>query len=143
MALYVARKSIYGEQRWLLSEFQRANDTYRHHGQAYLYAGRIGRLQLCYYGATTIGHEMTHGFDSEGANFNEEGILEDWWTAADKTVFEQKQNMLISVFNNIKVLGDKYVDGKQTVGENMADLGGVGDNLSSVCREENKRGVQG
>jgi predicted metalloendopeptidase len=76
-------------------------------------------------GATTIGHEMTHGFDSNGAEFNEEGVREDWWTAADKTVFEQKQKMLISVFNNIKVIGDVCVNGKKTLSENMADLGGL------------------
>ena len=72
-----------------------------------------------------IGHEMTHGFDDQGAKFDGKGNMKDWWTAADKRKFEQKGKMLVAQYNEFVVADGVHVNGKLTLGENMADLGGV------------------
>ena len=76
-------------------------------------------------GATTIGHEMTHGFDSNGSKFNAEGKLENWWTPQDSLQFQQKQQLLIDYFDKLEYMPGVYCDGKSTLGENIADLGGL------------------
>ena len=72
-----------------------------------------------------IGHEMCHGFDADGANFNERGELRDWWGTDDRLVFRQKQEQLISIFNHYYVGGNTYCNGAKTITEDMADLGGL------------------
>lgn len=78
------------------------------------------------YGAIgmTIGHEMTHGFDNSGAKFDAKGNLKDWWTAADKKRFEAKTKVIEKQFSAFVVEG-LSVNGKLTLGENIADLGGL------------------
>ena len=71
-----------------------------------------------------IGHEMTHGYDDQGARFGPTGNMEDWWTPADAKGFAGRTGKLINQFNEYKV-GDQHVDGKLTLGENIADLGGL------------------
>lgn len=75
-----------------------------------------------------IGHEMTHGFDSEGANYNEIGNLENWWTVADKMEFESRQKLLVNCYDHLEVFPDEmpgvFSPGEQTLTENIADLGG-------------------
>lgn len=79
--------------------------------------------------AYTIGHEMTHGFDSEGAKYNEVGDLEDWWTETDRQKFLAKQQLLIDCYNRFEVMPDElpglHADGVKTLNENIADLGGM------------------
>ena len=72
-----------------------------------------------------IGHEITHGFDDQGRKFDAEGNLKDWWTDDDKTKFESKTQILVDQYNNFVVLDTFKVDGKFTLGENIADLGGI------------------
>ena len=79
------------------------------------------------YGSTgaVIGHEMTHGFDSEGRKFNASGNLEDWWTAADAKEFNRRAAILVDDFNSREGVPGMKVNGKLTLPENIADLGGV------------------
>ncbi len=79
------------------------------------------------YGAigVVIGHEMTHGFDDQGRKFDKNGNLNDWWTGTDAKNFEERSSVLEEQFNRIKISGDLYADGKLSLGENIADLGGV------------------
>jgi putative endopeptidase len=79
------------------------------------------------YGAigVVIGHEMTHGFDDQGRMYDLDGNLKDWWTKVDADNFKKQTQVLIDQYSSIKVLNDLTVDGKLTIGENIADLGGV------------------
>lgn len=79
------------------------------------------------YGAigVVIGHEMTHGFDDQGRNFDQDGNMKDWWTENDANKFKQKTQILVEQFNNVVVLGDTHANGAYTLGENIADQGGL------------------
>lgn len=81
----------------------------------------------CNYGAigVVIGHEMTHGFDDQGAQFDKDGNLKNWWTEKDKTEFEKRTKVMRDFFDNIKVLPDLHANGQLTLGENTADHGGL------------------
>jgi putative endopeptidase len=72
-----------------------------------------------------IGHELTHGFDDQGRNFDAKGNLSSWWTSDDSIKFVEKTNVLIDQFNSYTVLDTLHVNGKLTLGENIADLGGM------------------
>jgi len=76
-------------------------------------------------GASTIGHEMTHGFDDQGRLYDSEGNLNGWWTAEDSAKFVVKSQLMIEQYNNFLVLDSMRVNGKATLGENIADLGGL------------------
>jgi putative endopeptidase len=78
-----------------------------------------------YVGASTIGHELTHGFDDEGRQFDDKGNLVNWWTATDAAQFKERADRLVDQFNKMTILGDKHPNGKATLGENIADLGGI------------------
>ena len=75
-------------------------------------------------GGSTFGHEITHGFDDQGSQYDDKGNLNNWWTAEDLSKFKTKTALIVSQFNKFKV-GDKTVNGDATQGENIADLGGV------------------
>ena len=79
------------------------------------------------YGAigVVIGHEMTHGFDDQGRKYDADGNMHDWWTADDAKGFEERANMYADFFSNINVLPDLKANGKLTLGENLADHGGL------------------
>jgi putative endopeptidase len=79
------------------------------------------------YGAmgSVIGHEITHGFDDEGSQFDAEGNLKNWWTEEDKKKFEAKTKILVDQFNQYVVDDSLQVNGELTLGENIADLGGL------------------
>lgn len=79
------------------------------------------------YGAigVVIGHEMTHGFDDQGRQYDADGMLKDWWTADDAKGFEKRADMYADFFSNIKVLPDLNANGRFTLGENLADHGGL------------------
>lgn len=76
-------------------------------------------------GATAIGHEMTHGFDSEGSKYDKDGKKVNWWAAEDKQQFEVYQQQMINYFNQWTYGPGFQCDGKQTLAENIADLGGL------------------
>lgn len=78
-----------------------------------------------YAGASTIGHEITHGFDDQGRQFDEKGNLTNWWTANDEKEFAKRAELIVKQFNAFKVLDSLHVNGAATQGENIADLGGV------------------
>lgn len=79
------------------------------------------------YGAigVVIGHEMTHGFDDQGRQYDANGNLHDWWTAADAKGFEKRAKLYSDFFDGIEVLPGLHANGKFTLGENLADHGGL------------------
>ncbi len=72
-----------------------------------------------------IGHEMTHGFDDQGRQYAASGNLVDWWTKADADKFKTRADMVVNQYNNFTVLDTIHVNGHLTLGENLADLGGL------------------
>lgn len=72
-----------------------------------------------------IGHEITHGFDDQGAQYDKDGNLKNWWGAADYTKFKAKGEQVINQYNSFTVLDTVHVNGSLTQGENTADIGGV------------------
>lgn len=79
------------------------------------------------YGAigVVIGHEMTHGFDDQGSQFDKDGNLNDWWTAEDRANFEARTKVMEEAFNKIEVAPGVHANGAFTLGENIADHGGL------------------
>src|SRR4030095_16851538 len=78
-----------------------------------------------YAGASTIGHEITHGFDDEGRQYDAKGNLVSWWTAKDEAEFNKRAEVIIKQFNEYEPLPGYHINGKATTGENIADLGGI------------------
>jgi len=72
-----------------------------------------------------IGHEMTHGYDDEGRKYDADGNLNDWWTADDAKAFDERAQLVVDEYDNFQVLPGVHVNGKLTLGEDLADLGGV------------------
>ena len=79
------------------------------------------------YGAIgyVIGHEITHAFDLQGAQFDLHGNYADWWTTADEDAFNNRNQAVVDVYGSFEVLPDLFIDGQLTVTENVADLGGM------------------
>ena len=79
------------------------------------------------YGAigAVIGHEITHGFDDQGSRFDAEGNMKNWWTSEDRTRFTAKTDKLVKQFDECVAVDGLHVNGRLTLGENLADLGGV------------------
>jgi len=79
------------------------------------------------YGAigVVIGHEMTHGFDDQGRHYDKSGNMTDWWTASDAKNFDERTGKYADFFSAIKVLPDLNANGRLTLGENLADHGGL------------------
>ena len=79
------------------------------------------------YGAigVVIAHEMTHGFDDQGSQFDKMGNMNDWWSTEDRAAFEAKTQVLVDQFNAIEILPGLFADGKFSLGENIADQGGL------------------
>jgi len=78
-----------------------------------------------YGAASTIGHELTHGFDDEGRQYDAKGNLTMWWTREDSARFQQRANMLADQFSSYVPIDTLHLNGKISLGENIADLGGV------------------
>jgi putative endopeptidase len=72
-----------------------------------------------------IGHEMTHGFDDEGAQYDKEGNLKNWWSKEDYDKFKAKGEEVINLYSSFVVLDSLHVNGRLTQGENTADIGGI------------------
>lgn len=81
----------------------------------------------CNYGAigVVIGHEMTHGFDDQGRNFDQNGNMVDWWTAEDSESFKALTEVLVAQFDSVQVAEGVNANGRYTLGENIADQGGL------------------
>lgn len=79
------------------------------------------------YGAigAVIGHEMSHGFDDQGRLYDKEGNLTNWWTDEDSKLFNERTHVLVDQFNKIVILDDLHANGELSLGENIADLGGL------------------
>ena len=78
-----------------------------------------------YAGASTIGHELTHGFDDQGSQYDAKGNLKEWWSKEDRTRFNQRVSAIVKQFNGYTMLDSMHINGKATAGENIADLGGI------------------
>lgn len=78
-----------------------------------------------YGGASTIGHEITHGFDDQGRQFDEKGNLKNWWSKEDEAQFNKRAEVLEKQFSAMVVIDTMRINGKATLGENLADLGGL------------------
>lgn len=78
-----------------------------------------------YAAASTIGHEITHGFDDEGRQFDANGNLVSWWTKEDEAKFNKRAQVMVNQFNGYVVVDTLRINGKATLGENIADLGGI------------------
>lgn len=91
-------------------------------------------INYCTIGAV-IAHEFTHGFDSSGRLFDADGNLKDWWTAEDAEKFEAKANQLVAQYNKYEALPGLFVNGKLSLTENIADLGGITIAYSALQRQ--------
>jgi putative endopeptidase len=85
-----------------------------------------------------IGHEMTHGFDDQGRQYDKDGNLKDWWTKEDAAKFSKKVKVIIDEYNGYTVLNNLHVNGRLTQGENLADIGGL-----AIAYQAFKRTIQG
>ena len=74
---------------------------------------------------STIGHELTHGFDDQGRQFDSEGNLKNWWTAEDEKKFNERADCMVKQYDAIEAVPGVHLNGKLTLGENLADLGGL------------------
>jgi len=79
-----------------------------------------------------IGHEMTHGFDDQGCQYDKDGNLKNWWTKQDIENFKKQNAPIVDVYNNYVMLDTLHVNGKLTLGENIADFGGVSISLDAL-----------
>jgi len=74
---------------------------------------------------STVGHELTHGFDDEGRQYDKDGNLKDWWTADDEKKFTDRAECMVKQYDAIEAVPGVHLNGKLTLGENLADLGGL------------------
>ena len=75
--------------------------------------------------ASTIGHELTHGFDDQGSQYDWQGNLKSWWSAEDSKLFKERAEQVAKQYDAYEVLPGLHIDGHQTLGENIADIGGL------------------
>lgn len=96
------------------------------------------------YGAigVVIGHEMSHGFDDQGRQYDKEGNLHDWWIAQDAANFDVQTKALVEHFNNFTLLDSLHVDGQLTLGENIADLGGLNISYTALLKAMEGKDMQ-
>jgi putative endopeptidase len=87
-----------------------------------------------------IGHEMTHGFDDQGRQYDADGTLRDWWTKSDADKFKVRANQVVEQYNAFTVVDTLHVNGKLTLGENLADLGGL--NIAYEAYKKTKQGQE-
>lgn len=90
-----------------------------------------------------IGHEMTHGFDDQGAQFDAQGNLRNWWSASDLEKFKRGTGLVASQYDSYTVLDSVHVNGKLTLGENLADLGGLSVSYAALEKALAQKGRPG
>jgi putative endopeptidase len=96
------------------------------------------------YGAIgmVIGHEMTHGFDDQGRQYDSKGNLEDWWTPEDAEKFKAKADLVVKQYNDFTVLDSLHVNGELTLGENIADIGGLAIAYAAFKKTQQGQGTE-
>ena len=100
-------------------------------------------LVYSYAGGSTIGHELTHGFDDEGRQYDSNGNLAEWWTPSDEREFKRRADRIVRQFDGYVATGSLHVNGKATQGETIADLGGIQLGWDAFTKtDEYKRGVK-
>lgn len=100
------------------------------------------------YGAmgAIIGHEITHGFDDEGSKFDADGNLKDWWTDEDRKKFDARTKVMADLYSSFVAVEDLHVNGKLTLGENIADFGGLSiayDGLQIALKDKPQEKIDG
>jgi endothelin-converting enzyme/putative endopeptidase len=93
------------------------------------------------HGGAIVGHELTHGFDDEGRQFDGNGNLEDWWTPEDGRKFDQKADCEVKEYGNFLAVNDVKVNGKLTLGENTADNGGLRLSYMAFLADAQRKGI--
>ena len=88
-----------------------------------------------------IGHEMTHGFDDQGRNYDKDGNLSSWWTKEDEERFNERAKVLVDQYDKIVVLDSLHADGSYTLGENIADQGGLLISYQAYTNTLKERGI--
>ena len=88
-----------------------------------------------------IGHELTHGFDDQGCQFDAEGNMSNWWTPEDAEAFAKLTNGLVEQFSAVEVLPGLHANGQYTLGENIADQGGLRIAMTAFLDSQKKKGV--
>ncbi|MDE7452751.1 MAG: M13 family metallopeptidase [Paramuribaculum sp.] len=88
-----------------------------------------------------IGHEMTHGFDDQGRHFDAEGNMTEWWTPEDAEAFQKLADVLVAQFDAVEVLPGLNANGQYTLGENIADQGGLRVAMTAFLDSQKKKGV--
>ena len=86
-----------------------------------------------------IGHELTHGFDDEGRQFDAQGNLNDWWTPDDAKAFDERAQCIVDEYSGFTAVDDVKLNGKLTLGENTADNGGLRHRADGVHRRRRRR----
>eukprot|EP00698_Gefionella_okellyi_P005480 TRINITY_DN15010_c0_g1_i1.p1 TRINITY_DN15010_c0_g1~~TRINITY_DN15010_c0_g1_i1.p1 ORF type:complete len:730 (-),score=147.21 TRINITY_DN15010_c0_g1_i1:118-2307(-) len=89
-----------------------------------------------------MGHELTHGFDDQGRQYDGDGRLVDWWSAAASAAFQQRAQCVVNQYNNFQVLPGVHVNGELTLGENIADMGGIKDAYVAYQRYVQDNGAE-
>ncbi len=104
------------------------------------YDSAVGQhLGWCYGGlGVVIGHEMLHGFDEDGSRYNQDGVYRPWWSRADLAAYARRTKALIRLFSSTRYMG-RFLSGKSTLSENIADLGGMAIALDALKREMSER----
>jgi putative endopeptidase len=87
-----------------------------------------------------IGHEMGHGFDDSGSQFDGDGNLKNWWTDADRKAFEARTGLIVKQFDAYEALPGEHINGKLTLGENIGDLGGLEIAYAAMQKALQKKG---
>ncbi|MBR6539264.1 MAG: M13 family metallopeptidase [Bacteroides sp.] len=88
-----------------------------------------------------IGHEMIHGFDDQGCNFDADGNMKNWWTEEDAEAFKQLSQILVDQFNQVEILPGLFANGEYTLGENIADQGGLRVSRTAFLDSQKNKGV--
>ena len=88
-----------------------------------------------------IGHEITHGFDDQGSRFDSTGALRNWWTEADDAEFRRRAAGLVEQYDAYVAIDDEHVNGRLTLGENIADLGGLRIARAALARKLERDGA--
>lgn len=100
-----------------------------------------------YAAGAIIGHELTHAFDTDGSKYGPKGESENWWTVSDKQDFDSRTQLLVDCYNHLPAYQDcaatAFTDGTKTLGENIADLGGLELALQAYTSKLEQQGVQG
>jgi putative endopeptidase len=82
-----------------------------------------------------MGHELTHGFDNQGRDYDGDGVLTNWWEPATSAEFQKKVDCVINQYSQFEVLPDVYINGQLTQGENIADMGGIKNSYNSYSKQ--------